>query len=226
MKSKWFGLKSKATRFRKSGKSISFIEYKLGIPRSTLSGWFKNIELSSKQKETLNDNRRNALVVARAKAVVWHNEQKNKRLKIAEEQALCVLKKLNTSNKEILDLALSFLYLGEGFKMKETAIGNSNPLILRFFISVLRKNYNLVPAKIKCELHLRSDQNPEEMKKYWSKTLLIPLENFKGVSIDHKTKGTTTYPEYKGVCVLRCGSVAIQRKLVYFSEMFCKKVIG
>ena len=56
MKSRWFELKSKAVRLRKSGKSIRFIEGKLGIPKSTLSGWFKNIELSNKQKKVLKDN--------------------------------------------------------------------------------------------------------------------------------------------------------------------------
>ena len=227
MKSKWFELKPKAIRLRKHGKSIPYIENKLGIPRSTLSGWFKDVKLSSKQKKVLKDNWRNALIFARSRAVIWHNQQKEKRLKIAKEQASQLLAKLNTDNEDILDIALAFLYLGEGFKKAiETGLGNSDPLILKFFISVLGTNYGIVPSKIKCELHLRADQNPEEIKKFWSQTLGIPKENFKSISIDYRTKGTTTYPHYKGVCVLRCGNVAIQRKLVYFSEMFCKKVIG
>jgi len=227
MKSRWFGLKPKAIKLRKGGKSIPYVEKKLGIPRSTLSGWFKNIELSSRQKKVLDDNWRKALVAARSKAVIWHNQQKAHRLKIAQDQAFQLLKKLDVSNSDILDVALSFLYLGEGFKKAiETGIGNSDPLILKFFISVLEKNYNVTPSQIKCELHLRADQKPEEIKIFWSKTLGIPIKNFKNTSIDYRTKGTTTYPHYKGVCVLRCGNVAIQRKLVYFSEMFCKKVIG
>jgi len=226
MKSRWFELKSKAVRLRKSGKSIRFIEGKLGIPKSTLSGWFKNIELSTKQKKVLKDNWNKSLVIARSRAVLWHNQQKENRIKIAKEEASDLLKKLNTSDNNILDIALAFLYLGEGFKKStETGIGNSDPLILKFFVSVLGKNYKIVPARIKCELHLRADQNPNEMRNYWSRTLGIPIENFKSTSIDYRTKGTVTYPHYKGVCVLRCGNIAIQRKLVYFSEIFCKKII-
>ena len=30
----------------------------------------------------------------------------------------------------------------------------------------------------------------------------------------------------EGVCVIECGRVAIQRKLVYLSNLFCQKVIG
>ena len=39
-----------------SDQSIKFIEKKLGIPRSTLSGWFKNILLTEKQKIKLQNN--------------------------------------------------------------------------------------------------------------------------------------------------------------------------
>ena len=134
MRSKWFELKPKAVKLRKSGKSIPYIEGKLGIPRSTLSGWFKNIELSSSQRKVLDDNWRNALVFARSKAVVWHNQQKEQRLKVAQEQALKLLGDLNTADANILDVALAFLYLGEGVKKAETGIGNSDPMILNFFI--------------------------------------------------------------------------------------------
>ncbi len=50
MTSKWFKSKPEAVTLRKQGKSIKFIEKKLGIPSSTLSGWFKNILLTEKQK--------------------------------------------------------------------------------------------------------------------------------------------------------------------------------
>ena len=39
-----------------------------------------------------------------------------------------------------------------------------DPLILKFFIKALNKNYGITPNKIKCELHLRADQNPQKLK--------------------------------------------------------------
>jgi hypothetical protein len=63
------------------------------------------------------------------------------------------------------------------------------------------------------------------MKKYWSAQLKVPIERFGGVSIDKRTIGRPTYPDYKGVCIARYGNVAIQRKLVYLSREFCKKII-
>jgi len=53
----------------------------------------------------------------------------------------------------------------------------------------------------------------------------IPIDNFGYVNIDKRTVGSKTYPHYKGVCYITCGNVAIQRKLLYLGEIFCKKTV-
>jgi len=225
MKSKWFEYKEAAIRLRKRGYSMNRIERKFGIARSTLSGWFKKVKLTRAQKQKLLQNSKVALIEARKKAVLWHNEQKRKRLEEAKFQAVNVLKNIDTENKYILELTLSILYFGEGSKnTEETSIGSSDPLILKFFLSCLKKIYDFDINKIKCELHLRADQNPNKIKCFWTKELNLPLNNFKQVTFDKRTIGSKTYPSYKGVCVLRCGNVAIQRRLLFLSRFFCEQI--
>lgn len=227
MKSKWFGLRPEAIELRRKGGSIREVEKLLKIPRSTLSGWFRNIELTEKQKNKLKKNWLKGLNKARVRAVMWHNQQKQTRLKYAENQALSLLSAIDLENKAVLELALAMLYLGEGLKTKSgTGMGSSDPLILKFFIHSLVKNYNVSINKVKCSLHLRADQDPESLKKYWSRELNIPLENFTSASIDQRTKGRSTYSTYYGVCVVNCGNIALQRKLVYLSRNFCEKIIS
>ncbi len=108
-----------------------------------------------------------------------------------------VLENIDVENKYILELALSMLYLGEG--------SNRN--------------------NITCYLHLRSDQNGEELKKYWSEKLKIPIENF-GFTKDKRTVKSKTYSNYKGVCVVHIGKVALLRRLGFISEGFCGKILG
>lgn len=226
MRSKWYELKPTAVKLRKRGFSIGKIERRLGIPRSTLSGWLKNIRLTEKQKRKLLQDWKNALIKARKKAVLWHNAQKVKRLQEAQNSALKTLKNINIDNPSVLELALAILYMGEGAKKTdETAIGSSDPLILKFFLAILRKVYNLRIKKIRCELNLRADQDPEKMKRHWARELKLPLRNFRHVNIDKRTMGSKTYPHYKGVCQIRYGNVAIQRKLIFLSNLFCQKVI-
>ncbi len=225
MVSRWLHLKKKALQLRRGGLSLGSIESKLGIPRSTLSGWFRDIRLSSQQKNTLSRNKLHGLAIARQKALVWHNTQKIKRLQDARSGAVKVLERIDIDNKDILELALAILYLGEGSKKKvETALGSSDPLILKFFLGALKKLYTIPTDKIVCSLYLRADQDPHEIKQFWASELSLPLNNFKYVNLDKRTKNSKTYSYYKGVCQISGPTVAIQRKLLYLSNLFCEKI--
>src|SRR3989344_1443279 len=220
MRSKWFELKAKAIALRKEGGSIRDIEIILSIPRSTLSGWFKDVKLNAAQYNSLKNRHKKSLVTARKSAVIWHNQQKLDRIKLAESEADKTLSAINNS-QEIIELGLALLYLGEGSKKSPTtSMGNSDPLILKFFLKVMTDVYKIDIEKIRFDLHIRADQNPELVKKYWAKELKAPIHRFKLVSIEKRTAGKITYPHYKGVCVITCGNVAIQRKLVYISKKF------
>lgn len=223
MKSKWFEYKEAAIALRKTGMSMTVIEGKLGIPRSTLSGWFKIIELTPNQKSALQQNSSKGWIKARNAAQQWHNEQKKLRLLKAKDEAIATLANIELT-PATLDLAFAMLYFGEGAKNNTTAIANSDPKILKFVLKVLEMNYATTTDMVRCELHLRSDQDPLKSKDYWSKELGIPLENFRGCYIDKRSIGRPTYDHYKGVCVLYCGGIAIQRKLMYLYTLFCEKI--
>jgi len=166
------------------------------------------------------------LVHAREKAVRWHNAEKGKRLAIAVKEGEDVLGKLNFSDRNLLELALAMLYLGEGNKSAdETGMGNSDPLILKTFLHILKKNYNIDTGKIRCELYLRADQNSKKMISFWAKELGLSLKNFKYAHFDQRTAGSPTFAHYKGVCMVRYGSVAIKRKLMHISRYFCERLI-
>jgi hypothetical protein len=226
MISKWSDKKPEALQMRQKGESLRAIEKTLRIPKSTLSVWFRGIKLDEKKKGRLHQKWRDSLIIAREKAAIWHNQQKELRMKEAEQSAEVTVSELDIDNFPLQELAVAMLYLGEGVKANTTCIANSNPLILRFFLKSLWRLYSIDPSKVKCELHLRADQDAEVMKLYWSNELQIPVVNFTSVSFDKRTLNRPTYDSYKGVCVLRCGNIAIQRKLVYLSRRFCEKIIA
>jgi hypothetical protein len=222
--SKWYELKPKAIVLRKNGTSIREVEKILKIPRSTLSGWFRNIKLTKSQKIRLDTNWQKALYNARKHAVIWHNHQKELRMKIAQDEAIQTLNKIKLKDKSVLELALAMIYMGEGSKKNVTSLGNTNPLILKFFIKSLSILYKIDKTEIRCELHLRNDQNAQKMIKYWSKEISIPKNRFTATK-DKRPIKSKTYPNYMGVCVVRCGKIAIQRKLGFIGEGFCNKIV-
>lgn len=208
---------------RQAGMSMTVIERKTGIARSTLSNWFKDIELTPEQQIQLRQNSVDGWAKARVRAVESHRALKALRLREAQKQAEQSLSEIELTSP-ILDLAFAMLYLGEGAKKNISSIANSDPKILKFVLDVLELNYDKPRSEVKCELHLRADQSANEMKKYWSCELGIPIKNFTYVAFDQRTAGRPTYEHYKGVCVVKCGSIAIQRKLGYLYTIFCDKV--
>lgn len=223
MISRFIGLKKTAIQLRKNGNSIRSIEDRLKIPKSTLSGWFKEVKLTKSQLNKLDKNWRSALVLARKKAVIWHNTQKKTRIEKAKIEAMQTLEKVDYKNKQLLELALAMLYLGEGSKKDMTSLGNTNPLIMNFFINSIGILYKIDKTKIKYDLHLRSDQDSDEAIEYWSKELKVPKTQFSTVK-DKRVAKSKTYLYYKGVCVARCGRIDIQRKLGFIANDFCNKI--
>lgn len=223
MRSKWYDYKEAAVSLRKTGMSMTVIERKLDIPRSTLSGWFKNIIISEEQRLRLMKNRRDGWAKARIKAAESHRAHKTKRLLKAKQEAMETLEEIEITDA-VLDLAFAMLYFGEGAKSGGTSISSSDPKILRFVINVLKRNYSVDVDKMRFDLHLRMDQSSDKLKKYWAQELNVPLGRFKYAAFDRRSEGKPTYEHYKGVCVLNCGQIAIQRKLLYLYNLFCEKV--
>lgn len=223
MNPKWSDLKERAMAQRRKGVSMTLIERELGIPRSTLSGWFKTIKLTESQRTKLMKNKRDAWKIAREKAVIAHQYKKSLRLLEAKQEAEKVINKIELTD-ELLDIAFAMLYLREGSKNDTTSLSSSEPKVLRFFLYVLQRNYGIDPNLVRCDLHLRMDQDPVVLKRYWSEQLKIPIERFKYVSFDKRSEGKPTYDCYKGVCVINCGHIAIQRKLVYLYDLFIDKI--
>lgn len=224
MRSRWFEYKEKIISLRKHGTSMGVIERNWGIPRSTLSGWFRNIELTEKQKQKIRNRASRVMAKARKKAVIWHHAQKEKRILEAKHQANLVLNNINFQNKNTLELALSMLYMGEGSKKGRTSMGNTNPVILKFFVESLYILYGIDRKNLKCELHLRMDQNAKRLKNFWSSQLKIPRKNFSFTREKRPTK-SKTYKSYKGVCAVECGRIDLMRRISFINEGFCSKIL-
>ncbi|MBU6321547.1 MAG: hypothetical protein KGI78_02450 [Patescibacteria group bacterium] len=223
MRSRFESLRAEAVARRTDGCSIREIEAQLGIPRSTLSGWLRGIPLATSHQASLKRRADESLARARAKAAAWHRNAKKERLARIKEQADGFIDTLDMNETAALELALAFLYLGEGSKKNTTSLGSSDPRILRFFVSALHHLYAIPRSSPRCELHLRADQDEKHLTTYWSRTLGVPRKNFGKSSFDKRTTGRPTYSQYKGVCLVRCGRLEIQRRLLYIADSFCEK---
>jgi len=196
---------------------LKYIEKKLGIPRSTLHGWLKDIKLSEIQRKKLFDNWQNGLAEARKKAVLWHNKGRNERRDSARKEVEKFVSNIDI-DKNIQEIILATFYLAEGGKTENCfALANSNPDILIGITNILRKVFTIDETKFRCCLHLRKDQNEKEIKTFWSKILVIPETRFLKTQFDKRTI-KKTYAHYKGVCVLYYFDLALQRRILFLGK--------
>ena len=215
-------IKKTAIRLRLAGNTYGQILNKLGhISKSTLSHWLKDLELSKKSKERLRQTQNLHLLKARKIAYVRITKKRKDLLDGIKTGVVHLAKK--TSDIDTLKIALAFLYLGEGSKWKShkgLQLGNSDPLLLGLYLKLLKHCYGIDKSLLQCYISYRADQNLEDLKKFWSKRLKIPLKNFHNSKSDSRTIGKPTKNlNYKGVCIVSGGSTKVQQELEFIPQI-------
>jgi len=179
--------KQKALLMRAKGMSYSQIKEKLGVSKSTLSGWLYKMPLSEKRIKELRDN--NPIRIER-----YRNTMRAKRERRLLEHYSVVKKDIGKFSKRDIFIAGLFLYWGEGGKTfnGNTALSNTDPSVLIFFIKWL-EILGLPHSKLKARLHLYADMKVNIAIKYWSDILDIPVKSFTKSYIKKSNLSGLTY---------------------------------
>ena len=201
--------KDLAFELRKNGKSYRDIQQQLGISRSTLCDWFKDIPWSQHLK-------------AQKTSVTW-KPQHMQRMRTARLQKLENLYKdmsiqaareYERYRKEPLFWAGLMAYAGEGDKRTKhlIRITNTEAYIHRIFVLFVEK-YLLFPKEyIKLALLLYPDHIESTCKEVWSNALSIPKENFHK---SHVLQGKEKVKRLQyGICMSIIPNTALKKKLL------------
>jgi lambda repressor-like predicted transcriptional regulator len=167
--------KSEAIRLRKKGYSYSQIKEKLGISKSTLSGWLQPYPLSEKRIRELRDNSPQRI----ERYINTMRKKREEGFSIAYEQAK---KDIGTLSERELFIAGFFLYWAEGGKTRRSTLAftNTDPGMLKMYMRWL--NILKVPKeKLKIKLHVYKDMNVDKEISFWCKELGVDKTKF------HKT---------------------------------------
>lgn len=193
----------KARKLRTEGRTFSEIQNVLGlkIPKSTLSYWFKDIEMSVEYRRKI--SKINYLSLRKAQES-WAQKIRDERIK---SESILKSKNLHLIYKIDIDVAkiiLATLYLAEGAKRHGALqLGSSDVGIIRIFLKLLKKCYQISIDDIRCRISYRSDQDINFLTDYWSKNTGVPTANFYKTIPDPRTIGIKTKRgDYNGVCVV------------------------
>ncbi|HXK40567.1 MAG TPA: hypothetical protein VJ046_00455 [Candidatus Paceibacterota bacterium] len=172
-----------ALALRLEGKTYGEIRGIFKIPKSTLSGWFSNLEVSGSAKKILESKKKNGYfkLVEFNKTRTINIKKENEDIRKDYESRINKL-----SNRELTVLGAA-LYWGEGYKnfnQKKSVypyicLGNSDPEMIIIFIHFLEKILGITKDRIRAPIFIYPGMIPEEAINYWQKLTKIPRENFR-----------------------------------------------
>lgn len=216
--------RQKAEELRRKGLSYKAIRKKTGVPITTLSDWFKNLDWSIKLKKELAEKSlfsspEKLKLIARANSERWHKWHIECRKEAEEEYP-------NLKNDPIFQAGL-LLYWGEGDKKIENCIvglSNVDPEMIKIFYKFLQTK-TLVPLeKIFVSLLLYPDLVDPVSKNFWSKATGVSIQQFKK-SIYIKGRHPKKRLSY-GVCTIYTNSRKIKEKIMKWLELYKRDLIN
>lgn len=174
--------KSIAIKLRKTGKSYNQIREKLGVPKSTLSYWLKNIKLGKQAQDKISKRKYQTSTL---KLI----ERNKKQTAIAKEKAdkIMLLGKSEFKKyaKESLFITGVSLYWAEGYKKgaygskwKVVDFANSDENMIILMMKFFRKYFKIREEKIKIQIIAHPNININKAVNKWSSTTKIPKKQF------------------------------------------------
>jgi transcriptional regulator with XRE-family HTH domain len=158
----------RARELRADGLSVKQIERELGVSRSSVSVWVRDVPL---------DDERRALLVARSRlgpivAAERKAERARDRRRVHQEDGRRLARERDTSYA-----AGCMLYWAEGSKARnKVQLTNSDPELLVHFAAFLRMHFHVAPASMRLACNLFADhvERQREIERFWLHRLQLP----------------------------------------------------
>lgn len=188
-------LRLKAITMRSKGESVNLIAKKLKVSKSSASIWVRDVILSVKQLENLQNRKIKGWELARLNGAF---SQKKRRLDLIEKEKVNGINHLKKMTDNEFFTAGVALYWAEGSKKKrEFYICNSDPKMIMFMLKWMNKFFDIKIDDLKVvvgvnEIHKKRDQI---IKQYWSKITGIPVSQFRRTSFK-KTRVLKHYDNF------------------------------
>ena len=216
-------IRTQAETLRGKGHTYRQIFDLLNIPKSTLSTWFgekyPGVFNKQGQREHLKRVRVLALEVLRKRKAVETDKLSANIKKEIEAYPL--------TDKGFLKSILASLYWAEGAKYLNSPMmfANTDPKLIKLFITLLRKCYTIEESIIKVRIHLHHYHNVSACRKYWSNLTNVPEEQFGKVYIKKRSKTKRFRKNFMGICFIRYNSNRLRKEIMALADQLSEKLV-
>jgi len=167
--------KNLARQLRSQGLSLNEITKQLGLTKSSVSLWVRDIVLTPAQKKTLSEKGVSKELIEKRRATRLLHE--NNRRQLIVDTARKEIHKL--SDKELWLIGI-MLYWAEGGKTQRNMVRftNSDPEMIKIMMAFLRRICQVPEQKFRCHIHIHPHLNYHQAERYWSSVAKVPLSKF------------------------------------------------
>lgn len=223
--------KEYAISLRKEGKTYSEILDVVGVAKSTLGLWLKEVKLSKPEKQKFTEAKRLA-------SLRGGQAKKKQRIERQNKIFLEAKSKIKSLSDYEFFLIGVVLYWAEGTKEKEyrpgsqVAFSNMDPKMIILFLKWLDKVCKIPKNMIGFEImiHESHKERTEEVRRFWAKTTGFGIDNFSKVYFKNskikKTNRKNIGENYHGVLkIMVRKSSDLVRKIASWSEAIFEEVL-
>lgn len=167
--------KQKAITLRKSGRSVKEIAKEIGVAKSSVSIWVRNIVISRGQLQFLREKGFTSELIEKRRKKRLFNEEVKRNIIMSE--AGNDIKKISENDLRLIGLCL---YWGEGGKTRQGSVrlSNSDPAVIKVMMRFFREICMVREEKFRGHIHIHSHLDVKRAEEYWSSVSNIPTKQF------------------------------------------------
>lgn len=201
-------IKQKAIKLRNAGYSIKEIAKLLNIAISSSSVWLRDVKVNSVGQKRMIEHKEQNRYKMQQKWI----EKRNITNLMYQKYAIKLLASTDTSIHTAKILCAT-LFWAEGSKLiNHIAFTNSDSIMIKTFLGLLRYSYHLDETKFHVSVHLHEYHDRTQILKFWSDTTQVPLTQFIKPYLKPHTS-VRKHNDYKGCITVRYYDVQIAREL-------------
>ena len=159
------GEQQRARELRAQGMTLLDIATELGVAKSSVSRWARDVEFTSSKRRYGARRRPNKLHDAKVRQIEELNQEG--------------LDRLGTLSAEAFFAAGVALYAGEGSKTDGSVrFANTDPGMVRFFCAWLRSNFEIDESRLRVRVYLHQGLDLDAAEAFWARVTRVPPYQF------------------------------------------------
>ncbi|PIT97094.1 hypothetical protein COT77_03185 [Candidatus Berkelbacteria bacterium CG10_big_fil_rev_8_21_14_0_10_41_12] len=209
--------KERARVLRHKGKGLKSIANMLGVAKSSVFLWCKDICLTKSQLDALKSRLNAPKLGALANKV-----KRQKEIQEIRRRSKAEFVRLNTEDSDRLRDIGTIFYWAEGAKTgRQIDFTNSDPQVIKLIMLWLRKIHKVPEEKFRAAIYYHADQDEKMIKRYWSSITRIPQHQFHKSIFKKEGTGHRKNILYNGTCKVRvCDSDLLNKVLAWIEQFY------